>query len=266
MNKQPALLIDLDGTIYKGNRIIEGAVDFIHRLDQAGIHYLFVTNRGNRTAQVITNSLISMGLNCRVEHILTSAMATADYLKNEKTAYWIGEQGLSQAMENAGIEFDDINPDVVIAGYDRKFNYQKLTIATRLILNGSKFIATNDDHIISVEDGILPEAGPIVAAIQKATAIEPLIIGKPHSAMIHSACERLNVEPGQCIIIGDNLSTDILTGVKHGLLSALVLTGVTQAQDLQVSEIKPTWVVNNLHEFGDALFDTTLNGLRKSDA
>ena len=254
MNNQTALLIDLDGTIYKGDQIIDGAVDFLEHLNQAGIDYLFVTNRGNRTPDSIAAGLKSMGLNCSVDEILTSSIATADYLKDEKTAYWIGEQGLTQAMQDAGIQYSENNPDVVIASYDRNFNYQKLTRATQLILQGARFIATNADRMITVEDGLIPEAGPIVAAIQNATAIEPEVIGKPHAAIVNAACKRLKLKPQQCIIIGDNLSTDILTGINHGLRSALVLTGVTQAGDLTPGAIMPTWTVNNLYEFDDVLF------------
>ena len=254
MSKQPALLIDLDGTIYKGNQIIDGAIEFLQHIDRTNTPHLFVTNRGNRTPQTVASSLQSMGLNCSTENILTSSMATADHLSDKNTAYWIGEDGLTQALNNTGIKFNDKNPDVVIAGYDREFNYDKLTLATRLILKGAKFIATNDDHIITIEEGVIPEAGPIVAALQKATQIEPQIIGKPHAAIVNAACKRLKVTPQRSIIIGDNLSTDILTGIKHGLRSALVLTGVTKSDDPLLDNIKPTWIVKDLHEFSELLF------------
>ena len=246
---KPALLIDLDGTIYKGNQIIDGALDLLAAIRELGIAHLFVTNRGNRTPESVASSLRSMGLECKAEHILTSAMATADHLEPGSTAYWVGEQGLDEAMNGAGILFNDENPDVVIAGYDREINYAKLTLATRLILKGARFIATNDDRLITVENGLIPEAGPIVAAIKNATSVEPFIIGKPHSTIVDSARRRLQVEADQCIIIGDNLSTDILTGVNHGLLSALVLTGVTTPDVLKNSPVRPTWTVKNLREF-----------------
>ena len=250
---KPALLIDLDGTIYKGNHIIDGALELLAGIHTNGIAHLFVTNRGNRTPESVAASLRSMGLDCKAENILTSAMATADHLEPGTTAYWIGEQGLDEAMHRAGIIFNDKNPQVVIAGYDREFNYRKLTLATRLILNGARFIATNDDRLITVEDGLIPEAGPVVSAIKNATTTNPIIVGKPHSTIVDSACRRLRVTPGRCIIIGDNLSTDILTGINHGLRSALVLTGVTTSDELKNSPVRPTWTVSNLSEFKQLL-------------
>ena len=159
-DKTPAaLLIDLDGTIYRGNQVIDGAVEFINSLNQHQIPYLFVTNRGNRTPETVTQSLQEMGIDCGAENIFTSSMATAACLDKNSKVYWIGELGLDQAMLQAEIIFDDQNPDIVVVGYDQDFNYQKLTLATRFILGGSQFIATNDDSIITVEDGVIPEAG-----------------------------------------------------------------------------------------------------------
>ncbi len=248
------LLIDLDGTIYRGNQVIDGAIEFIQRLNNNEVPYLFVTNRGNRTAQIVADDLNRMGIKCQVENILTSSMATADWLPPATRAFWIGEDGLEQPLQHAGIEFDQQNPDVVIVGYDREFNYHKLTQATRLIIKGARFIATNNDSLITVEDGVIPEAGPLVTAIQKATGVTPEIVGKPYQVIINAACNRLGLKPDQCIIVGDNLHTDIQAGIKNGLQTAFVLTGVSKVSDIDKFDIKPTWVVEDLSELSEILF------------
>ena len=248
-----AFLIDLDGTVYRGEKVIAGAIDFINKLNQQAIAFLFVTNRGNRTPLAVAKSLQSMGIDCTADNILTSSVATADHLSDYQRCYWIGEQGLDQAMRNAGIAFDDSDPEIVVVGYDRDFNYQKLTLATRLILNGADFVATNTDSIITVEDGVIPEAGPLVAAIENATNIKAKVVGKPHPLIISAACKRLAVSADQCVIIGDNLQTDILAGINNGLHSALVLTGVAKLVDVDQVDFKPTWVFNDLHELCEAL-------------
>ena len=254
MNKPFALLIDLDGTIYRGEQVIDGAIEFIQTLNQRKIPYLFVTNRGNRTPETVANSLNVMGVNCTAENILTSSMATAAYLTNNSCAYWIGEKGLDQAMQESGIEFDNQHPDVVIVGYDQGFDYQKLTLATRLILDGATFIATNDDNVITVEDGVIPEAGPLVEAVKKATGVNPKIIGKPHAPIIQAACNKLGYPAEQYIMVGDNLHTDILAGIKNGLRTAFVLTGVSKQSDLEKFDIQPTWTVNDLLGLSEVLF------------
>ena len=252
-NQSIAFLIDLDGTIYHGDQAINGAIEFIRYLNQHAVKHLFVTNRGNRPPEIVANSLQNMGLDCAQDNILTSAMACADQLKKNDRVYWIGEQGLDQAMANAGVVFDDVDPQIVVVGYDRDFNYQKLTTASRFILGGARFLATNDDRIITVEDGVLPEAGPIVAAITTATGVKPQIIGKPHSFIVEAALNQLNVPAEQCIIIGDNVHTDILAGVNNNLRSALVLTGVSNITDLDSLEFQPTWIVQDLFELQNLL-------------
>ena len=136
----------------------------------------------------------------------------------------------------------------------RNFNYDKLCKALRLIKAGARFIATNTDSVITVEDGILPEAGPMVAAVQNATGREPEIIGKPERYIIDAACVRLNKSIDECVIIGDNLFTDILAGHNSGMRSALMLTGVTTRKECEYSEFKPTWIAEDYLELEKLLF------------
>ncbi len=248
MNKISALLFDLDGTVYRGTDAIPGASDFIANLKEQNIPFLFVTNRGNRKPKEVADQLISMGISCSEDDVLTSAQAVAMGLERGTRVYCLGEEALASTLEEAGIIVTDQEVDAVVVSYDRGLNYEKLSKALRLIDGGARFIATNTDRLITVEDGILPEAGPIVAAVQAATEKEPEIFGKPEKPIMDAALERLGVPASECAIIGDNLFTDILAGHKAGMKSILILTGVASRKDGEEAEIKPTWIAEDYQE------------------
>jgi 4-nitrophenyl phosphatase len=257
MGKIAALLFDLDGTIYRGGDAIPGACEFIASLQRRNISYLFVTNRGNRRPELVAKQILSIGIPCCAENVLTSSQVVATHLEKGTRAYCIGEEGLTSILEDHGIRvLEDATEeaDAVIVSYDRDFNYDKLSKATRLIKAGARFIATNTDKVITVEDGILPEAGPLVAAVQNATGKEPEIIGKPERYIIDAACVRLNKSADESVIIGDNLFTDILAGHKSGMRSALMLTGVTTRRECDYTEFKPTWIAEDYLELEKLFF------------
>lgn len=250
-----ALLLDLDGTVYRGTDPIPGAAEFIRSLT---IPYLFVTNRGNRTPEAVAEQLCGMGIACTPSNVLTSAEATAAYLEPGTRAFCIGEEGLASALASRGILLaettNDPAPDVVIVGYDRSFDYAKLTAAVRCLEGGARFVATNNDRIITVEDGIVPEAGPLVAAVEAASGKTPIVIGKPNRLIIDSAIARLGVSREECVIIGDNLATDILAGHNAGVRSVLILTGVSRLEDIGAAECEPTWIARDYSELHRLLF------------
>lgn len=247
--KISGLLFDLDGTVYRGTEAIPGAAEFIGSL---AIPYLFVTNRGNRTPDAVADQLRGMGIRCTSSNVLTSAEATAAYLTPGMRAFCIGEDGLRSALEARGLVLTDAAsdpvPDVVVVGYDRSFDYAKLTMAVRHIDRGAQFVATNDDRIITVEDGIVPEAGPLVAAVEAASGRTPVIIGKPNPMIMETAIGRLGVPREECVIVGDNLATDILAGHNAGVRSVLTLTGVSRLEDIAVAACEPTWVARDYSE------------------
>ncbi len=249
-----ALIFDLDGTIYRGGDAVPGACEFIASLQRRKIPFLFVTNRGNRRPELIAGQLQSMGIPCHPDHVLTSSQAVATQLDKGTRAFCIGEEGLTTILEDHGIQVSEDEADTVVVSYDRNFNYDKLCKALRLIKAGARFIATNTDSVITVEDGILPEAGPMVAAVQNATGREPEIIGKPERYIIDAACVRLNKSIDECVIIGDNLFTDILAGHKSGMRSALMLTGVTTRRECDYTEFKPTWIAEDYLELEKLFF------------
>lgn len=253
MHDIKALLFDLDGTVYRGSEAIVGAAEFIGNLK---IPYLFVTNRGNRTPEMVAEHLSALGLNCTAENVLTSAQVVAANLKAGTSAYCIGEVGLTTALEQRGIKIlgeSQETPDAVIVSYDRKFSYDKISQALRFIGAGARFIATNDDPVISSEDGLIPEAGPLVAAIARATGKIPENMGKPNAPIMEIALERLGVSVENAAIVGDNLLTDILAGHNSGMKSVLILTGVSTREDVATAKLKPTWIVDDYHDFASTV-------------
>lgn len=248
-----ALLFDLDGTVYRGTDAIPNAVEFIRDLT---VPYLFVTNRGNRPPEAVADQLADMGIKCTADNVLTSSQAVAAIMGQGASAYCIGEDGLTEALLQRQVRIvgeGEDTPDAVIVSYDRGFSYQKLTHALRYIQAGARFIATNDDAVITVEDGLVPEAGPLVAAVSEATNQKPEIVGKPYRPIMDIALARLGVSADEAVIIGDNLATDILAGHNAGMKSVLLLTGVSTRADAEKVEQKPTWISKDYSALGEVL-------------
>ncbi|WP_322922096.1 TIGR01457 family HAD-type hydrolase [Paenibacillus campi] len=235
------LLIDLDGTLYHGNRVIPGAADWIKRLQQAGTPYLFVTNNSSRTPEGVAAHMRELGIDATAEQVCTSALAAAAYIAKQKpgaTVHVIGEPGLLSAVTDAGLSVSANKPDYVLQGIDRSFTYDKLTIALRLISEGAIFVLTNPDLQLPSHDGLLPGAGTLGAAISAATAVEPIVIGKPSSILMEYALEQIGLPAEDTIVIGDNMLTDIAAGVAAGCQTILVMTGVTTEHNLSQHEAR----------------------------
>ncbi|OGV64439.1 MAG: hypothetical protein A2498_04245 [Lentisphaerae bacterium RIFOXYC12_FULL_60_16] len=241
------VIFDLDGTVYRGKEAIPGAADFIHHLRDRAIPIRFVTNRANRPAGDVCQQLTGMGLDCTPADVLTSADATAAYLKPGRV-YAIGESGLIEALDRHGFIRDDQSPDYVIVSFDREFNFKKLSTAVRLISNGAQFVATNPDRALRLEHGISPGTGSLVAAVQAATGVAPLIIGKPERRIFDMVLKDMNLAGSDVIAIGDNLDTDIPAGQVVGMRTVLILTGISTRADLARAPVPPTWVVETYAE------------------
>lgn len=246
------LLFDLDGTVYRGDDPIPGAADFLRRAGAAGLDCLFVTNRANRTPEAVALQLNDMGIDCGPAQILTSAQATAAYL-GPCRAYCLGEEGLHAALAEGGIALVESAPDAVVASYDRGLTYDKLLKAARFILEGARFLGTNPDPIIVLEDGPAPETGVTLAALTAATGRRPEIVGKPERAIIDSAVARLGLPREELVVVGDNIATDILAAQNAGLRSALILTGVSTRADLAAAATPPTWTAETYDDLAAAL-------------
>ena len=248
------VLLDLDGTVYRGRDPVPGAAAFVERLAAAGVPYLFVTNRANRTPETVCDQLREMGIACEPEQVLTSAQATARFLGGG-SAFCVGEPALPAALEAGGIAITDQRPDAVVVGLDSQVTYAKLETATRLILGGARFVATNTDHLLSNHDGFSPGNGAIVAALAKATSLEPIVVGKPERPIIDSAIELLGVDRGGIVVIGDNPATDVLAAQRAEVRSVLILTGVADRFAAEAVAPPPTWIVEDYDELERLFFD-----------
>ncbi|MFC4388874.1 TIGR01457 family HAD-type hydrolase [Gracilibacillus marinus] len=252
MKKYRGFLIDLDGTMYKGTEKIEEAIDFVKELDQKGLPYLFLTNNSTKHPKDVANKLVEMGVPCTEDHVFTTSMATAKYIRDLKanaTVYAIGEDGLHLALEEAGFSFAEDNADYVVMGLDRDITYEKLTKGALNIRNGATFIATNGDVALPTERGFLPGAGSLISVLSVTTGVKPIFIGKPESIIVEQALEVLGTNKEETVMIGDNYYTDILAGIHAGIDSILVHTGVTTKEEVQTLETKPTFAIDSLVEW-----------------
>ncbi|MFA1821384.1 TIGR01457 family HAD-type hydrolase [Virgibacillus oceani] len=246
-------LIDLDGTMYRGNEPIETAKEFVNTLHKKGIPFVFVTNNSSRTQEDISLKLNNMGVRSTPEQVVTSAVATAIYLSGLKkgaSCYVIGEEGLHEALENEGLvitETDDC--DFVVMGIDRNVTYEKFAKACLAIRKGAKFIATNSDKAIPTERGLLPGNGSLVSVVSVSTGAAPVIIGKPELIIMKAAVSKLALDKEGIAMIGDNYDTDIRAGINAGMDTIMVFTGVTTVEELPGLEVKPTYKIESLREW-----------------
>lgn len=246
-------LIDLDGTIYKGRERIPAGEQFVRDLQERKIPYLFVTNNTTRTPEAIQAFLAEQfSIQTPVTSIYTASQATVDYMDDlgkGKTAYVIGEEGLKSAVFGAGYTEDTEHPAYVVVGLDWKVTYEKLATATLAIQRGAVFIGTNPDLNIPTERGLLPGAGSLLAFLEAATRVSPVIMGKPQAIIMDKALERLGTERSETVMVGDNYLTDIRAGLDNGFPSLLVLTGFTKPEEVDQLPIAPTHVLTNLDEW-----------------
>ncbi|MCC7421097.1 MAG: HAD family hydrolase [Planctomycetaceae bacterium] len=245
-------LIDMDGVVYRGSELIPGADRWIADLQTRGIPFLFVTNNSQRTRRDVAMKLARMGVTVGEEHIFTCAMATARFLARQKphgTAYVIGEGGLLQAMHHNGYAIVDHDPDYVVVGEGRAFNFEMIETAVRMIEAGAKLIATNMDPNCPTQHGTRPGCGAIVSMLESATGRTAFSVGKPSPLMFRFACAELGLEPEEVTVVGDTMETDILGGVQMGCRTVLVLSGGTRSEHLPGYAFRPDEVLSSVAEF-----------------
>ena len=244
----------MDGVLFRGQTALPQAAVFLRWLRDRQIGFVLTTNNSTLTPAQNAQKLKSMGLDVPAESILTSSLATATYLVEQGAeghlAIAIGETGLTEALTSAGIRLTDDPASArwVIAGLDRQVTYEKLRLACLAIETGATFVATNADSSLPVEEGLIPGAGAIQAAIIATTGVKPVVIGKPEPPMLTEATRIIDADPKSTAVLGDRLDTDIAAAHRAGLSSILVLTGVSTEEDLQGSTIQPTVVFKNLPE------------------
>lgn len=242
-------ICDMDGVIYHGNRVLPGAVEFIRWLQNSGKEYLFLTNNSGMTPKELHQKLQRMGLDVPEEHFYTSALATAEFLKTQApgcSAYVIGEAGLLNALYDAGITMNDVNPDYVVVGEGRTYSLESLTKAVNLVLAGAKLIGANSDVSGNIESGIAPACRALIAPIEMATGKQAYFCGKPNPLMMRTGLRLLGCHSDESVIIGDRMDTDIIAGTESGVDTVLVLSGVSDLDTPKTFAFQPTMILNGV--------------------
>ena len=246
-------LIDLDGTMFNGNAVIDGAVDFIDRLNNAGIPYLFLTNNATRQPAEILKKFESMGFTTAENRIYTSAMAMKAYLEREFNSpeiYLIGTESFKDTLiADGSIALNNTAPHAVVMGLDTSITFEKIVTACRLIQQGARFLATNPDIKIKTDYGFSPGNGSFVKLVSEVTGIEPLVTGKPNRYILSGALERLKLPAGDVAMVGDNYDTDIMTGINGGLNTIHVGTGVHSKEEVLNRKVPPAHTVATLFDW-----------------
>ena len=237
-----AWLSDMDGVLVKENRALPGAQQFLDALKRKEMPFLVLTNNSIFTNRDLSARLKRSGLTVPEERIWTSANATAAFLSQQSpasTAYVIGEAGLTTALHGAGYVMTDQDPEYVVLGETRTYDFNTLTRAIRLIEAGAKFIATNPDVTGPSDEGTLPATGSVAAMIRAATGRTPYVIGKPNPVMIRAGLNKIGAHSEAAAMVGDRMDTDIQAGVEAGLRTHLVLSGSTTLEEVETFPFRP---------------------------
>ncbi|MEO0023808.1 MAG: hypothetical protein RL196_249 [Actinomycetota bacterium] len=248
-NEIKSWLTDMDGVLVHEGHALPGASELIKQWQDSETPFLVLTNNSIYTPRDLSARLRAIGLDVPEERIWTSALATANFLKSQKpdgTAFVLGEAGMTTALHDIGYVMTDQNPDYVVLGETRNFNFDSLTRAIRLINNGARFIATNPDATGPSAEGVLPATGSVAALITKATGKEPYIVGKPNPMMFRSAMRKIGAHSESTGMIGDRMDTDVVAGIEAGLHTVLVLTGIADQTEIEKYPFRPNEILNSV--------------------
>ena len=261
LREAKAWIFDMDGVLYRGAEVLPGVKELLDALTLRERPVMLATNNSMSTPEAYEHKLAAMGLDIPAEAVITSALATRDYLLRTLPEgagiYVIGMPALREQLF-AGttfhpVQYGEEQPAAVVIGLDLEFTYAKLKAAHEAIQRGALFIATNADTTLPSEAGLVPGAGSIVAALAAAAGQAPVVIGKPETPMLEMAMTRMGARPEETVMIGDRLDTDILAGERAGMSTVLVLTGVSTREDLASAEALPDVVVSDLPSLVEAL-------------
>ena len=240
-------LLDMDGTLYLGDDVFPGAVDFIHTLADTGRQYIYLTNNSSRAGTDYITRLRRLGFPCEAENVFTSGMATALYLNQHyagKPVYLVGTQAFRRELLSYGIPLVEEGAEIVVAGFDTELVYEKLDRAVHFLRRGATFIAANPDWVC--------------ALLTAASGVKPTYIGKPNRNMVDVISAQTGVPNEQICCVGDRLYTDIAVAVNAGAQSVLVMSGETDEAMLRASDVQPKYVLRDVAELAQILRDGTV--------
>jgi len=256
-------LTDMDGVLVHEEDPIPRAAEFIKALKESGRRFLVLTNNSIYTPRDLQARLLRSGIDVPEAAIWTSALATAQFLDEQRpggSAYVVGEAGLTTALHDVGYVMTDRDPDYVVLGETRTYSFESITRAIRLIEAGARFIATNPDPSGPSQQGTLPATGSVAALISTATGRSPYFIGKPNPLMMRSALNSLEAHSETTVMVGDRMDTDIISGLEAGLRTILVTTGSTRPEQIETFPYRPTRVVDSIADLVGLVADGVLTG------
>lgn len=262
-------VLDMDGTFYLGNNIIDGALDFLEAVKNAGKRYMFFTNNSSTNSDKYIEKLAGMNCFIKKDQIMTSGDVMIRFLKSNyygKSIYLLGTKPLEESFLEAGIELFnrdnedalapenlDKRPDIVVVGFDKTLDFRKLSNACTYIREGALFLATHLDINCPMPNGFIPDCGAICKAIELSTGKQPRFVGKPYKETVDMIVDATKVPSEKIAFVGDRIYTDVATGVNNGAKGILVLTGECQLPDVEKSEVKPDGIYNSICEMGKLL-------------
>lgn len=260
LSEKKCYLLDMDGTIYLGDQLIDGADIFLDKIKSSGKRYIFLTNNSSKNKSTYVEKLKRLGIKASQNEVFTSGEATTIYLKKIKKGakiFLLGTKALEEEFEDAGfklIKEKDKDVDFVVLGFDTTLTYEKLWIACDYIASGVKYVATHPDFVCPLEGGkYMPDAGSMIAFIKATTGKEPIVVGKPNRHIVDAILEKYSLKKEELVIIGDRLYTDIRTGIDNGIDTILVMSGETDKHLLETTEYVPNYVVDSVKDLIDML-------------
>lgn len=248
-NSKKGFICDMDGVIYHGNQILDGVHEFIDWLKAENKQFLFLTNNSGYTPEDLHQKLARMGLDVSENHFYTSALATAAFLKDQKphaTCFVIGDAGLYNALYDAGMSMNDVNPDYVVVGEGKNYSLESLTKACNLVMAGAKLIGANSDLSGPIEEGIMPACGALISPIEIATGKKAYFCGKPNPMMMRTGLKMLGCHSAEAVMIGDRMDTDVISGLESGMSTVLVMSGCSTPETAAQYAYRPTIVLSGV--------------------
>lgn len=257
LDKVKLFALDMDGTVYLGEQWIDGAQEFLEKIESSGRKYVFLTNNSSKNPDAYVEKLNRMGLSITKERIVTSGQATIYYLQKHfpgAKVFLLGNELLTEEFENAGIRLDDENPDLVVTAFDTSLDYKKMCKVCDFVRAGLPYIATHPDYNCPTATGFIPDAGAIHAFIHASAFRYPdRIIGKPYGDMMDYLIQRTGTTRETVAMVGDRLYTDIAAGRNNGLYSILVLSGEATMEDVPKSDVKPHLIFDSVKKISELL-------------
>lgn len=260
LDRAELFVLDMDGTFYLENDILDGALDFLESVKRAGKEYMFFTNNSSQSPKAYIDKLARMNCHITRDMIMTSGDVMIRYLNNfykGKSVYLLGTESLIESFEEGGInlfwpekEKEGTRPDIVVVGFDKTLTYEKLSNACNYIREGAVFLATHLDINCPVKGGFIPDCGAMCAAIELSTGVKPKFVGKPFGETVEMIVDATGKNKEKIAFVGDRIYTDVATGVNNGAIGVLVLTGETLLSDIPASKVKPDVVYGSIQEMG----------------